>query len=90
MFIVNNISTEDKYVEYKCSACRKEIKKRVAKYIKCNKIFMHPGCVINHRVYNKNNELVPCSGPYEKFLVDSEKEEEAKKLQLCQRAAEKG
>lgn len=90
MFIVNNISTEDKYVEYKCSACRKEIKKRVAKYIKCNKIFMHPGCVINHRVYNKNCELVPCSGPYEQFLVDSEKEEETKKLQLCQRAAEKG
>lgn len=51
---------------------------------------MHLGCVINHRVYNKNNELVSCSGPYEKFLVDSEKEKETKKLQLCQGAVEKG
>ncbi|EZA56792.1 hypothetical protein X777_03197, partial [Ooceraea biroi] len=54
----------------------KEIKNIVTACKRCNKIFLHPGCVCKHKVYNKYNELVACDGPYEKFSVESEKEKD--------------
>ncbi|KZC10816.1 hypothetical protein WN55_01828 [Dufourea novaeangliae] len=30
------------------------------------------GCVSKHRIYDKNQELVPCSGPFYRFAVESE------------------
>lgn len=34
---------------------------------------------LGHRVYDKNRELVSCSGPFEKFLVESDKEPDLNK-----------
>ncbi|EZA50288.1 hypothetical protein X777_11299 [Ooceraea biroi] len=74
--ITNKFGMEEDYVEYKCSACKKEIKNIVTACKRCNKIFLHPGCVCKHKVYNKYNELVACDGPYEKFSVESEKKKD--------------
>ncbi|XP_029675247.1 uncharacterized protein LOC115242842 [Formica exsecta] len=30
------------------------------------------GCVSKHRIYDKNQELVPCSGPFDRFTIESE------------------
>ncbi|XP_029673847.1 uncharacterized protein LOC115241989 [Formica exsecta] len=36
------------------------------------KLFYHPGCVSKHRIDDKNQELVPCSGPFNRFTIESE------------------
>lgn len=59
-------------MEYRCSACRKAIKTDVVQCKSCIKLFYHPGCVNKHRVYDRNNELVQCNGPFEKFMIDNE------------------
>lgn len=58
------------YDEYRCSACKKAIRSQVVRCKVCPKLFYHPGCVCKHRVYDKNKELVPCNGPFEKFMAE--------------------
>lgn len=62
------------YVEYKCSACRKDIKNIAVQCKKCMKLFFHPGCVSKHRTYNSDQELIKCEGPYEEIKVENERE----------------
>ncbi|RLU18849.1 hypothetical protein DMN91_009207, partial [Ooceraea biroi] len=63
------------YVEYRCSACKKEIKNTAVQCKKCIKLFYHPGCVNKHRVYNKHQELLKCEGPFEEINIESDKED---------------
>jgi len=70
---------DDEYVEYRCSACKKAIKSQVVTCKKCVKLFYHPGCVSKHKIYVKNYEFVPCQGPFEKFMIESDKEADMKK-----------
>lgn len=63
------------YDEYRC---KKAIKNQVVTCKSCNKLFDHPGCVSKHRVYDRNRDLVQCTGPYDKFTIESEREEETK------------
>ena len=58
--------------EYRCSACKKAIKTEVLQCKSCIKLFYHPGCVSKHRVYDRNNELVQCHGPFDRVIIDSE------------------
>lgn len=67
--------TDTEYVEYRCSACKKEIKSLVVQCKACVKLFYHPGCAGKHRIYNKVNELVKCEGPFEQFSIESGKVE---------------
>lgn len=62
---------DEAYAEYRCSACKKEIKSTVAQCKTCDKLFFHPGCTNKHKAYDKNSELVLC-GPFSKFVVESE------------------
>ena len=64
---------DDEDVEYRCSACKKAIRSQVVACKSCVKLFYHPGCVSKHKIYDRNNEFVVCPGPFEKFLVESEK-----------------
>ncbi|XP_039313145.1 uncharacterized protein LOC120359509 [Solenopsis invicta] len=64
---------DEEYAEYRCSACRKAIKSKVVRCKTCPKLFYHPGCVNKHRIYDRNQEYVPCKGPFEEFLTDIEK-----------------
>jgi len=66
---------ESEYAEYRCSACKKEIKSVVLQCTTCVKFFFHPGCVFKHKVYNKQNELVKCEGPFKELKSESIKEE---------------
>lgn len=63
------------YAEYKCSACKKDIKNIAVQCKKCRKLFYHPGCTIKYKIYNNRQELVKCEGPFEKIRIESEKEE---------------
>ncbi|XP_070169431.1 uncharacterized protein PF3D7_1120000-like [Polyergus mexicanus] len=68
---------DDEYGEYRCSACKKTIKNQVVTCKSCYqmnpiKLFYHPGCVSKHRIYDKNQELVLCSGPFDRFSIESE------------------
>lgn len=58
------------YDEYLCSACKKAIKNQVVKCKACPKRFYHPGCVSKHKVFDRNRDLVPCGGPFEKFVAE--------------------
>lgn len=40
----------------------------------CSKLFLHPGCVSKHKIYDKNREYVSCPGPFEKFTIGSDTE----------------
>ncbi|XP_071579273.1 uncharacterized protein [Temnothorax nylanderi] len=71
------IDTE--YAEYKCSACKKEIKSLVVQCRACIKLFFHPSCVIKHKIYNRGNELVKCAGPFDEFSIGIDKVEINKK-----------
>ncbi|XP_071646044.1 uncharacterized protein [Temnothorax longispinosus] len=71
------IDTE--YAEYKCSACKKEIKSLVVQCRACIKLFFHPGYVIKHKIYNRGNELVKCAGPFNEFSIGIDKVETNKK-----------
>lgn len=53
-----------------CRQCRKEIKTEVIKCVPCVKLF-HPSCHKQHKVYNTENELVPCNGKMERCIVKS-------------------
>ncbi|XP_077277355.1 uncharacterized protein LOC143905676 [Temnothorax americanus] len=64
---------EEEYAEYRCSACRKAIKSRAVKCKICPKLFYHPGCVSKHKIIDRNQKYVPCKGPFEEFVIDSEK-----------------
>lgn len=64
---------DEEYAEYRCSACKKEIKNQVVTCKKCAKLFFHPGCASKHKIYDRNQEYVPCPGPYEKFTIESER-----------------
>lgn len=72
--------SDSDYAEYRCSACKKDIKSIVVQCKVCAKAFFHPGCVIKHKVYNKNRELVKCEGPYEQFPIEVEKVEMKKSI----------
>lgn len=58
---------DNEYTEYKCSACKKEIKSTAIQCKKCRKMFFHPGCINKHKTYNSSQELVKCGGPYEEI-----------------------
>ncbi|KMQ92758.1 hypothetical protein RF55_7211 [Lasius niger] len=66
------------YAEYRCSACKKDIKCQVVSCKGCfhehrNKLFYHPGCVSKHKIYDKNLELVLCQGPFDRFEIEMKK-----------------
>lgn len=61
--------------EYRCSACKKDIKNIAVQYKKCRKFFYYPGCAIKHKIYNSRQELVECEGPFKEMRIESEKEE---------------
>jgi len=42
-------------------------------------LFYHPSCVTRHRIYDRNQELVSCPGPYEKFVIEDDQEKDMKK-----------
>lgn len=65
---------DDEDAEYRCSACKKAIKSQVVACKSCVKLFFHPSCVCKHRIYDRNREYVSCPGPFEKFLVENDKE----------------
>jgi len=65
---------ESEYAEYRCSACKKEIKNAVLQCTTCVKVFFHPGCAFKHKVY-KRDELVKCEGPFKEITNESEKAE---------------
>ncbi|XP_039303390.1 uncharacterized protein LOC120357295 [Solenopsis invicta] len=64
---------DEEYAEYRCSACGKVIKSKVVRCKTCPKLFNYPGCVNKHRILDRNQEYVPCKGPFEEFLIDIEK-----------------
>ncbi|XP_036142545.1 uncharacterized protein LOC118645486 [Monomorium pharaonis] len=66
------MSTIEEDIEYRCSACKKAIKTEVVQCKSCVKLFYHPGCVSKHKIYDRNNELVPCQGPFAKFGIENE------------------
>lgn len=53
-----------------CRQCRKDIKTQAIRCIPCDKIF-HPGCHKLHKVYNEDNELIPCTGKTEVIIIRS-------------------
>lgn len=63
---------DEDYDEYRCSACKKAIKSKVVRCKTCPELFYHPGCVIKHKVYNKNKELVLCNGPFADFIIEAD------------------
>lgn len=69
MWSVTDISDRD-YTEYKCYACKKEIKTVAIKCKKCRELFFHPGCINRHKTYNSANELVKCDRPFEKIRME--------------------
>lgn len=71
---------DEEYAEYRCSACKKAIKSQVVTCKSCVKLFYHPGCVNKHRIYDKNRELVTCNGPFERFMTESDKDADMKKV----------
>ncbi|KAL6265885.1 hypothetical protein P5V15_002717 [Pogonomyrmex californicus] len=66
---------ESDYAGYRCCACKKEIKNVVLQCTACVKFFFHPGCAFKHKVYNKQDELVRCEGPFKEIIGDSDKTE---------------
>ncbi|KYN12392.1 hypothetical protein ALC57_15440 [Trachymyrmex cornetzi] len=62
------------YADYPCSACKKPIKSKVVKCGSCVKLFYYPGCVVKYKIYDRNQKLVPCAGPFEEFLLESDQE----------------
>lgn len=66
-------------MEYRCSACKKAIQTAVIQCKSCVKMFYHPGCVSKHKIYDRNNELMQCHGLFEKFMIESNNGEGAKK-----------
>ncbi|EZA56518.1 hypothetical protein DMN91_002217 [Ooceraea biroi] len=60
------------YAEYRCSACKKDGKTTAIQCRKCRKFFFYPGCLSKHIIYNKNQELVKCEGPFEEIKVEGE------------------
>lgn len=77
--VEKDLMSDSDYAEYRCSACKKEIKNQVFQCTTCIKLFYHPGCVNKHKVYNKNKELVKCEGPFNRIALESEKESAIKK-----------
>lgn len=71
---------DEEHAEYRCSACKKAIKSQVVACKSCVKLYYHPGCVSKHRIYDRNQELVTCAGPFEKFIIESDKEVDMKKI----------
>lgn len=67
------------YAEYRCSACKKDIKNIAVQYKKCRKLFYHPGCIVKHKIYNNRQELTKCEGPFEEIRIESEREEKMKR-----------
>lgn len=63
---------ESEYAEYRCSACKKEIKNVVQQCTTCAKSFFHPGCVFKHKIY-KRDELVKCEGPFKEIVSESDR-----------------
>lgn len=64
---------DEEYAEYRCSACKKEIKSQIVTCKSCVKLFFHPGCTSKHKSYDRNREYVSCPGPFEKFVIENEK-----------------
>jgi len=60
------------YTEYRCTACKKEVKNIVLQCSKCVKSFFHPGCASKHRTL-KGNEIVKCEDPFIEITVENEK-----------------
>lgn len=69
----------NEYAEYRCTACKKEIKNIVLQCRICTKCFFHPGCVSKHRII-KDKEVVRCEGPFiEIDAVSDETEAEVRR-----------
>lgn len=65
---------DSEYAEYRCSACKKEIKSVVQQCTTCAKSFFYPGCVFKHKIY-KRDELVKCEGLFKEIICESNKAE---------------
>lgn len=57
---------------YNCVRCRKPISRTVQCCVVCLRDF-HPGCAdsSSHRIYDSENQLVRCNGPYNTFDLQS-------------------
>lgn len=62
------------YAEYRCSACKKDVKNLVVQCKSCVKSFFHPGCAFKHKIY-KGNEIVKCEGPFKQIVLEDVKAE---------------
>lgn len=51
-----------------CRQCRKEVKTEVYRCLPCDRCF-HPSCYRQHKVHNASNELVPCKGKMETYII---------------------
>lgn len=60
--------------EYKCTACKKDIKYIVMKCGECKKLFFHPGCINKPKIY-KGKEYIRCDGPFERIINEHERSE---------------
>ncbi|XP_024876664.1 uncharacterized protein LOC112457708 [Temnothorax curvispinosus] len=69
----------DGIAEYRCAACKKSIKNLVVKCKACAGVFYHPGCVTKHKIQDGNREIISCPGPFEKIMIEDEKEMEKNK-----------
>lgn len=72
--------SEEEYAEYRCSACKKEIKNLVLQCESCVRFFSHSGCAIKHRKYNEDKEIVKCEGPFRQIVLENAKTEMKKTL----------
>lgn len=60
--------SETEYAEYRCSACKKEVKSVVIQCVSWVQLFFHLGCVFKHKTY-KGNKLVKCEGPFNQIVI---------------------
>jgi len=63
-----------RHAEYRCAACKKIIKSNVVACRRCVGKFFHPGCMNKHNILDKNNECVTCTGPFDRFLAETDEE----------------
>lgn len=66
------------YAEYRCSACKKDIKNIAVQCKKCRNSFTILGVLLSIKF--SKHELVKCEGPFEKVRIESEKAEDINRL----------
>lgn len=67
------------YAEYRCTACKKDIKNVTLQCSICVKCFFHPGCASKHKTY-KGNEVIKCKGPFQQIVIENDKMETKKTI----------